>query len=140
MATPIAAINTTLSLNGTAIALVGSINGASMKQLSKDVTNHSETDPWKRMFPTLRDAGSAKFKLFYDPADSSHQLLMTTFMQATPTDEDEWIISSPAAAAAQIVFTCDGFIETFDFKYDVDGVVEADMSLQFSRKPTITVG
>lgn len=44
-----------------------------------DVTHHSSASAYRQVVPSFKSAGEVSFDLIYDPADATHELLLTDF-------------------------------------------------------------
>lgn len=138
MATPRAAIGTLLQKgNGaspevfTTVATVGNITGPGLKGDTIDVTNHDNTTMYKEFIVGLKEGGDVKFVLYFDPTETTHTGLITTFENRTVSN---WKLELPVSPAQGWSFA--GVVTAFDNKFDVNGAIMADVTIKVSGKPT----
>jgi len=147
MSTPAAlpAINTLLKLgNGaspevfTTIANVSSITGLQLSANIVDVTSHSTGVPWRQKITTLLDAGDLSFDLFFIPADTGHQELLTIFQEKNGTTDGlrNYQLWFPDAAPTKYQFSA--YISKFSLTEAVDNVVRAAVTFTATGQPDFT--
>lgn len=122
------------------VANVSSINGFSMSAKVEDVTSHSSGRPWRQKIPTLLDAGSLTFDIFFipsstnQPTQTGHQELLFDFVNRITRD---WRLVFPDAAAT--TWQATGFISKFNVLSPVDGVQKAAMTIELTGDPILAV-
>jgi predicted secreted protein len=112
-------------LNGTPILGINdatfTINGEIV-----DVSDF-ESGGFRARLQNLRDA-AISISGFYDPADSTGQVVLRTAVLTQALVEGLSILADAAVATSG--FTCDAFVETFEISPSVEGAVPVSVSLQ----------
>lgn len=130
MATARAAIGTLLQRNGTTVALVSDIEGPTLKGDTIDTTNHDNADNYKEFIVGLKEGGTVKLTIFFDPLETTHTGLITSFNARAL---DTWTIVPPVVGSPSWTFT--GVITQLDNKYKVNAAIVADVTIQVSGAP-----
>ena|SRR5690348_10026136 len=138
MATPRAAIGTLLQKGDgaspevfTTVATVGNISGPGLKGDTIDVTNHDNVDRYKQFIVGLKDGGEVKFTLYFDPVETTHTGLITTFEARTVGN---WKLALPISPVQSWTFA--GVVTGFENKFDVNAAMTADVTIKVSGKPS----
>ena len=96
-----------------------------------DVTTHSSPDQWREFIGGLKDGGSLSVELNFDPAlhGALLELLGVTrnFKITLPADAD----------SAEVTFT--GYLNSMSSAAPHDGLLEAEVGIKVSGKPTLTI-
>jgi hypothetical protein len=115
------------------VAEVKSMNGPSMKGDVIDVTTHSSaaSGAWREKISSLLDPGEVSFSINLVPASSGHKSLITDFTGRVKTN---YQMVFPDPGLTTWAFT--GYTTQFAAKAEVDGVLEADMTVTLTGAPT----
>lgn len=115
------------------VAEVKSMNGPSMKGDVIDVTTHSSaaSGAWREKIASLLDPGEVSFSINLIPASAGHKSLITDFTGRTKTNY-QFVFPDPGLTTW--AFT--GYTTQFSTKAEVDGVLEADMTVTLTGAPT----
>ncbi len=119
------------------INAVGSITGPKSQLAEKETTAHSSLIPHRTWIPTLFDDGTLAFPIFYNPADTTHNLTAPFGL--------EYLYINRLIRAFRVVETDNaatrrqfqGFISSFGENYPVDGVLMRDVTIRITSAPAI---
>ena len=124
-----------LNRNAVAVAEIISINGLSLKQSTKEVTNHDSTDRWAEFVAGIKSADDIKIKGNFLPGDTGQAGLLADFADGL-------------AHVYQIAFPA-GFGATWDFSaiitaftpgdFSVDDALTFDCSMKVTGKPVLNL-
>lgn len=116
------------------VAEVKSMTGPSMKIDVIDVTTHSSaaSGAWREKRPSLIDAGEVSFPINLVPASAGHKALIADFTGRVLTNYK--IIFPDPGLTFWLFPNC--FLTQFNAKAEVDGVLEAELTLTLSGAPT----
>jgi len=132
MANVVAGEGTTISIGGSTILQVVSIDGPSWSVESVEKTHLASTDKEFR-FSTLSDAGEISMSVLYDPDDSTHTGLTT--LMVTPAEVA--VVLSFADGTAS-TYTAQGFVTGFSPNgMEVENNLGADVSVKLTGAITI---
>jgi predicted secreted protein len=115
------------------VAEVKSMSGPSMKGDVIDVTTHSSaaSGAWREKISSLLDPGEISFSLNLVPASAGHKALLTDFTGRIKTN---YQFVFPDGGSTTWAFT--GYMTQFGAKAEVDGVLEADVTVTLTGAPT----
>lgn len=115
------------------VAEVKSMNGPSMKGDTIDVTTHSSaaSGAWREKISSLLDPGEISFALNLVPASAGHKAILADFTGRIKTN---YKFVFPDAGLTEWGFT--GYMTQFGAKAEVDGVLEADVTVTLTGAPT----
>jgi len=115
------------------IAEVKSMDGPGMKGDTIDVTTHSSaaSGAWREKISSLLDPGEVSFTINLVPSLAAHKSLLSDFTTRTKTN---FQMVFPDGGSTTWSFT--GYITQFGAKAEVDGVLEADMTVTLTGAPT----
>lgn len=115
------------------VAEVKSISGPSLKGDVIDVTTHSSaaSGAWREKISSLLDPGELSFALNMVPASAGFKSLLTDFTSRTKTN---YKIVFPDVGLTEWAVT--GYTTQFGAKAEVDGVLEADLTITLTGAPT----
>lgn len=116
------------------VAEVKSMSGPSMKADVLDVTTHSSaaSGAWREKRPSLLDAGEVSFPINLVPASAGHKSLISDFTTRALVN---YKITFPDPGLTEWLFpNC--FTTQFNAKAEVDGILEAEITLTLSGAPT----
>jgi len=116
------------------------ISGPGFSRDTIDTTSHSSPEDFKEKIATRWDAGEITFPLQWDPLDVNHQFLTDQIVTSPAADDPKTYVlrfpSAPAKASyATITFTA--HLTNFGDAIPVEGVLQADITLEVTGKPTI---
>ena len=116
------------------VAEVKSMTGPGMKCDVLDVTTHSSAaaGAWREKRPSLLDPGEVSFPINLIPGSSGHKSLISDFTGRTLTNY-QIVFPDPGLTTWQFP-NC--FTTQFSAKAEVDGVLEAEITLTLSGAPT----
>lgn len=117
----------------TIVAGVQDIDGPKYSTDEIDVTAHDSLNAFEEAIPTIKRASPITIPIVYDPANVTHQALVTLWQNRTVRD---WQIIAPDAGAEMIQVAA--FIKDWGRSYPVAGALMADLSLRPTGQPTIT--
>ncbi len=120
------------------INAVGNITGPKSVLAEKETTAHSSLIPHRTWVPTLFDDGTLAFPIFYNPADTTHNLTSPFGL--------EFLYINRIIRAFQVVETdvnatkrqFQGYVTSFSENYPVDGVMMRDVTIRINSAPSIT--
>lgn len=118
----------------TTIAEVKDIEGPGMEGESQDVTSHSSPEGWREKIIGLLNAGQVTFTMNALPADPTHDFatgLMKKFTGRVKTN-----FKIVFTDAANETWTFAAYVTNVNRKAPVEGVFEADVTLECTGKPT----
>lgn len=125
----------------TTVANVSSINGFQLSAKVNDVTSHSTGNPWRQKIPTLLDAGSITFDLFFLPDSQGvqgnqrgHRDLLGDFVSRYTRD---WRLVFPDPLAT--TWQAQGFISKFNQQAPVDSVLKAQIAIELTGDPIMPI-
>jgi hypothetical protein len=115
------------------VAEVKSMDGPSMKGDVIDVTTHSSaaSGAWREKISSLLDPGEVSFSINLVPASAGHKALLADFTGRVKTN---YKFVFPDGGSTEWAFT--GYTTQFGAKAEVDGVLEADMTVTLTGAPT----
>jgi predicted secreted protein len=116
------------------VAEVKSMTGPGMKADVLDVTTHSSaaSGAWREKRASLLDPGEVSFPINLVPASAGHKALIADFVGRILTNYK--IVFPDPGLTAWLFPNC--FLTNFSMKAEVDGVLEADLTLTLSGAPT----
>jgi hypothetical protein len=82
----------------------------------------------------LPDYGDVSFTLFWDPADTTHQKLLTSYQ--TPNSVDEFKLTCSDAGAAEVAFT--GQVTGWKFSFNKGAAGTVEVTVKVSGNVTVT--
>ena len=132
---------------GTSYSTIGQvtsdISGPGFSRGSIDVTNHADSDMFRQKMPGLIDAGQISFTVAFDPADATHNWatgLLDDF-DGDGCTLPAWRITMNVCTAlvTSSTWTFDGFVAGMDFSAGLEDVHRADVTVEISGKPTLTI-
>ncbi len=125
------AFKTILKAGSTVIGNLVSVEVGGVKVEFKDTTNHGLTDPFRTRRPVMADAQPIKAKVQMTSANYS-----TLFTLIDPTAAaTSWTVTYPYATP--LIFTASGWLSDFSIaSAEVDGILEVDIEIMPSGKPT----
>jgi hypothetical protein len=91
-------------------------------------------DTAKKFVAGLPDYGEVTFNLFWDPADSTHQYLLTSYQTANKTEK--WKIIASDAGAATAAF--DGQVTGFKWSFQKGAAATVAVTIKVSGNVTVT--
>jgi len=112
---------------------VEDIDGPGGEKQEIDVTAISDTAT--QTVGGIRDYGEMTFNLFYDPADTTHQYLHTSFASSSNAIE-AWKVVLPDAGAAELAFS--GWIKTFKHQNSRNSGGMVQVAVRLTGAVTIT--
>ncbi|ULQ45872.1 phage tail tube protein [Flagellatimonas centrodinii] len=114
------------------IARVTEINPPSLSRETSDVTHLKSTDRYKEFIGAMRDAGEVSFTLIYNPANTTHQSLMTDYeanaavdYRITFSDDDTW------------QWSFKGFVTGLETPITMEDKVTQSITIKITGKPTL---
>lgn len=115
------------------VAEVKSMDGPGMKGDVIDVTTHSSaaSGAWREKISSLLDPGEVSFSINLVPASAGHKSLITDFTGRVKTN---FQMVFPDGGSTTWAFT--GYVTQFGAKAEVDGVLEAEMTVTLTGAPT----
>lgn len=134
----ISAMGTYLRRNGVEIAEVTNIGGPSMSAEVIDATHLRSPGMWREKIGGVKDAGELTFDLNFIIANATHNAatgMLSAFAGSTAPPTDDYDIVFPDAAAT--VWSFRGFVSDFETGAEVDGKLEASLTVTLSGAPTL---
>lgn len=122
----------------TTVAQVGDIGGPNLKAKTYDTTTHDNVlDGYSDFITGLKDGGQVTFKVFFDPNNATHKDSSGGLLNIFNTNlASHWKII-PANVSPSVTWSFTAVITDMKFGYKVDGVQEADCTMQVKGKPTL---
>ena len=116
------------------VAEVKSMTGPGMSVDVLDVTTHSSAaaGAWREKRPSLIDPGEVSFPINLVPASAGHKALLLDFVTRALVNYK--IVFSDPGLTEWTFNNC--FISQFSAKAEIEGVLEADLTLTLSGAPT----
>ncbi len=121
--------------NFSTIAEVKDIGGPKLKLNTADVTSHSSTDGWKEVIGTILEAGEVSAKINFIPTNSTHSYSTGLIKDMLARTKRNFKIVFPDAGST--TWLLPALVTGFEPSEPVDGVLEADITLTISGKPTL---
>jgi predicted secreted protein len=119
----------------TTIAEVKSITGPTMSAKIDDVTTHSTGTPWREKLATLLDGGTLTFALNFIPTDATQSFSSGLLRDFANRTKRNFKLVFPNGAATTWAFAA--FVADFKMNAPVDGVLDANLTLNVSGQPTL---
>jgi len=116
--------------NFTTIAALRSINGLNLGNDVEETTTHDSADRARTYVTTLRKSSTISLGVLLDSADPTHDPTTGLIAKAKATGANNYkmILTDTGALVADFA----GIVENFEVGNEVDGLVEADMSIQIT--------
>lgn len=119
----------------TTIAEVKDISGPKLKLNTAEATNHSSTSGWKEFVGTLLEAGELSFKINFIPTATTHSYSTGLIKDMVNRTRRNFQLVFPNIGATTWTFAA--FITGFEAGEPVEGILEADVTLQITGVPTL---
>jgi hypothetical protein len=116
----------------TAIPGVEGLSGPTGTKQQIEVTAMNDTAA--KFVSGLPDYGDVTFKLFWDPADTTHQKLLTSYQTANSTDEFQ--VTCSDVGAATVVFT--GAVTGWKWDLQKGAAASVDVTVKVSGAVVVT--
>jgi hypothetical protein len=113
----------------TQVTDVKTLTGPDFKIKVIDTTTHSTTGNYMSKQAVLIDAGSIKFPINYDPANTTHAPATGLFHFMENLTTKHWQIRFPPSDSLHTQMSFSGFVSGHPFKFPVDGIVEGDIEV-----------
>ena len=122
----------------TKIANVKSIDGPDFKVKEIDTTTHSTVGNFVEKAAVLVDAGSLKFSVNFDPADPTLNptTVGSVFDSMQSLDTRNWQVRLSPGNSSNVKMSFAGFVTGHSFKFPVDNVQEAMISISIDGAVT----
>ena len=115
--------------------LIPGVRTAGFSGSTKPTIEYTAISDTAAKFKTGRpDFGSFNFTIAYDPADTTHQYLLTRYATAGTTDA--WTITLSDAGAAAVTFN--GSMQTFDLQLEGQQVGLVSCTVKLDGAITVT--
>lgn len=121
--------------NFTTIAEVKDIGGPKLKLNTADATNHSSTDGWKEIVGTILEGGEVGAKLNFIPTSATHSYSTGLIKDMLARTKRNFKLVFPDTGATTWLFKA--LVTGFEPAAVVDGILEADVTLSVTGKPTL---
>jgi predicted secreted protein len=119
----------------TTIAEVKSIDGPKFDTDDVNVTTHDTSDGFHEFIAGLKNAGELAFVINFVPTHATHSLatgLLGKYMQNGDKRHNFQVVFPDA-----VTWLIPGYVKTFGIKAPVDNVLEADVAIRVSSRPTL---
>lgn len=116
----------------TELARVTEINAPSLSRETADVTHLKSTDRYREFIGAMRDGGEVSFTLIYNPANTTHQSLMTDFEGNVAVDYRITFSDDDAYR-----WTFQGFITGLETPIAMEDKVSQSVTIKITGKPTL---
>lgn len=128
------AIGTKISINGTLIGGLTSINPPERSAETLDTTTLDSADGYREFIQGLKDGGEVSFTGFYDPAYTGLSTVDTAYENGT---EDTYIITFPATIGATFTFT--GIVTNLKMpgEANIDDPLAFEATIKVKGKPVL---
>lgn len=127
---------------GTSYTDIGSIEGdiqiVSLTAGVITVTTHD--DDWVTKLRGIPDPGQLTFRILFDPATAVHEDFVTEF-DGDPCTLPAWQVTMEVCTSVvtSAVWTFDGFVQSFTLVSPNEGVHGADVTIEISGQPNLTI-
>lgn len=125
----VAALGTTITIDGTAIAGVQDISGPDDSYDWDDTTAHDAPNRTETGVPTVRRTGEVSFPMVLDADDTGQQALLAAHdavSDVPPPDPNAFVITYPDGSTD----TFDGYVMRFGRGAPVGGHLAADVTIR----------
>ncbi len=112
----------------TAITQVTAVDFSGDKRATQKITTADNTDGFERFIGTLRDAGEVQVDLLWNPADTSHQLLITN---------NDGNLHNMKRVIGTHITSWAGIVTSLTFKEEIDKPTKATYKIKISGPITI---
>jgi hypothetical protein len=119
----------------TTIAEVLDINGLGISLDTEDATNHSSTDGWEEVIPTILRTDPITFTIQFIPTNATHSYSTGLIGDAASRTLRNFQIVFPDAAATTWTAAC--YVRKVSPSAPVAGKLTADVELKPSGKPSL---
>lgn len=134
MSEGVAALGTTITRGGDAIAQIMDINGPDLSTDTDEITNHDSPDGVEEFIPTIKRTGEITFELVFNGALASHDDQDGLIKAWEDRALDFYRITYPDGGTWDLF----AYVTGFSMGAPVDGHLSADVTLRPSGAPEFT--
>lgn len=118
-----------------ALGSMGDLEGPSRSREALETTAHDSPDGYREFIKGLKDGGEVTMTVNYDPRETSHQSLDDDY----ENDENvNYRIRLLPDTPDEYTWAFSGIITDLGDSYPVDDIMERDVTIKISGKPTLT--
>lgn len=114
----------------TAIAGIRSIDGPKTEVAFNDSTTLSSVGGYREFEPGLRDPGTMDLEIYFDPNATTYESLETDHDAQPPVLSNYQLVKLTGSEAKTVAFSA--YVATIGEKFEVDGFMQASVSLRIS--------
>ncbi len=135
MSEGVAALGTTLTRGGTAIAQIQDIDGPDLSTDTDEITNHDSPDGVEEFIATIKRTGEVTFPLVFLGSDATHDGDTGLIQGWADRSLDAYVMTYPGEGGS---WTFNAYVTGFKMTAPVNGHLAADVTLRPSGAPTFT--
>lgn len=130
-----------------AVAQLMDFDGPAITNESIDTTDHDDAgvqggDNYRTFIPGIPDGGEISMTLHWDPTIAAHAQGVGTGLIGDFENSGCTLAAfriTPNMCSGTAIWTADGFLTAFSPTYPLSGVIDAEVTIKVSGKPTLTV-
>lgn len=111
------------------------IKGPELEADTEDITNHSSTEGWEEVLPTILKGGEVTFDVNHMPEHATHNLATGMLKDLVGRTKRNWRLTFPNTGATSWTFPA--YVTGFSPSDPVKGIMKASIKLRISGKPTL---
>jgi len=119
----------------TTISEVRELSGPEVSLDTEDVTSHDSTDGWEEVIGTILRSGEVSATLNYVPTDGTHDASTGVINDMQNRTLRNFEMVFPDSASTTWSFAA--LVTNFGPSEDADGILETEITLKLSGKPTL---